>query len=177
MLIVVRLFVLSLLGLVAAEDFRSRAVHWVLFPLLLFAFGALLVINHRDFYLASEPIVTNFYFLILVLGIVTAYFSWKAGRFVRLTETMIGWGDLFFFLTIACYLSVFNFLLFFIVSLLIVCIFWLPCNLFLKSKADDIPLAGCQAFLLLLFLAGDWFVLHFNATDDYWLLRYFIRCL
>jgi hypothetical protein len=106
----------------------------------------------------------------MILGTLTLYFLLKHRRIVNITDQYLGMGDILFFLILALYLSVLNFLLFFVGSLLFAGIYQ---ALIIKYRNNNrhIPLAGLQALLLIPFLVSDWWCFHQGVTDDYWLLR------
>ncbi|BAU54921.1 hypothetical protein MgSA37_03100 [Mucilaginibacter gotjawali] len=113
----------------------------------------------------------NCSFLALQLLLVSAYFSLKSRRWVNITTELLGWGDILLLLSIAFYLSVLNFLFYYLVSLAISLIVWLIWQVFSGKENRHIPLAGLQAMCLLVFLMSDWYWLHFNVADDTWLLN------
>lgn len=159
-MVFVKIAILALLLLIFAQDLRSRSVYWFLFPVLTALF-MLLTFSHAY---AWPTVLINIGFLLLQFLLVSVYFSVKRGRRVNITAGLLGWGDLLFLLSIAFYLSVLNFLFFYIASLLFVL-------LFAAKRYKHIPLAGLQALLFLIFLATDWWVKPFNATSDGWLLQ------
>jgi len=152
----VRIAILALLALVFAQDMRSRAVYWLLFPVLTALFIVL-----AGFSVAA---VINIVFLLVQFLLVSAYFSIKKRRWVNVMKGLLGWGDMLFLLSIAFYLSVLNFVFFYIASLLFVL-------LVAAKRYKHIPLAGLQALLLAALLITDWWIRPFNLTSDDWLLR------
>jgi len=151
----VRIAILALLALVFAQDMRSRAVYWLLFPVLTALFIVL-----TGF---SVVAVINIVFLLVQFLLVSAYFSIKKRRWVNVMKGLLGWGDMLFLLSIAFYLSVLNFIFFYIASLLFVLLF--------AARYKHIPLAGLQALLFAVLLTTDWWIKPFNLTNDDWLLR------
>jgi hypothetical protein len=105
--------------------------------------------------------------------ILTSYFSFKHKRWTNLTINLLGWGDIIFLICICFYLSVINFMLFYISSLLGVILIWFVVQVFSKKSLKHIPLAGLQAILFLIVIASDWWFFHLNLTRDNWLLDKF----
>lgn len=103
--------------------------------------------------------------------LVSAYFSLKNRCWVNITAELLGWGDILLLLSITFYLSVLNFLFFYLVSLAMSLTAWLIWKIVSKRENKQIPLAGFQAICLFVFLMSDWYWLHFNAADDTWLLN------
>jgi hypothetical protein len=112
----------------------------------------------------------NCLFLVLQFLLVSVYFSIKNRHWVNITSELLGWGDILLPLTIAFYLSVLNFLFFYIVSLVVSLLIWVIWQM-IAGKSKQIPLAGFQALCLTIFLMGDWYWKHFGAADDTWLLN------
>lgn len=164
----VKIAILALLMLVFAQDMRSRSVYWFLFPVLIVLF-MMLTIPHAH---AWPPVLINIGFLLLQLLLVSAYFSVKQGRWVNITEELLGWGDILFLLSIAFYLSVLNYLFFYLSSLLSVLLFWL---IFSPKQDKHIPLAGLQALIFSFFLITAWWIRPVNVTSDDWLLQLIAR--
>ncbi len=148
----------------------SRSVYWVWFPLLTALFIIIRLLHHA---LADiwQSMVINCGFLLLQLVFVSAWFSLKKGSWVNITSQLLGWGDILFLLSIAFYLSVINFLFFYIASLIGGLVCWGIWQAITGKKDKHIPLAGIQAFIFTIFLANDWWLLHLNLTDDTWLLH------
>ncbi len=161
---------IGVLLLIFLEDILSRSVHWYLFPLLT-AGLFILKLQHQTMSDAWVPSAINIVFLALQLFILAIYFSVKSKKWINVTQTLLGWGDILFLLSIAFYLSVLNYLFFYVASLLMILLFWLIRNLVTKNKFNHIPLAGLQALIFALLLAGHWWYRLFDLTDDAWLLR------
>lgn len=149
----------------------NRSVYWLLFPLLAILLTCLYFLSGNGIKELEQSVFINLGFLLFQLVLLTIYFSLKQKRPVNVTVQLLGLGDILFLCSIAFYLSVLNFLFFYISSLLGVLIVWMIVQLFSSKKNSQIPLAGFQAILLGVFLAGDWCWLHLNLTDDTWLLN------
>lgn len=150
---------------------RTRSVYWIVFPLLIISFVFLRYLQNSNFSSIWQPTLINIGFIVVQLILVSVYFSVKNRRFTNITLQYLGLGDILFLLSISFYLSVLNFLLFYIISLAIILTGWLAWQLIFKKKDKQIPLAGLQAIIFMLFLAGDWWVKLVDLTDDTWLLN------
>jgi hypothetical protein len=109
--------------------------------------------------------------MMIQLLLVSAYFSVRQKSLVNITNELLGWGDILLLLSAAFYLSVLNFIFFYLISLMMSLAIWLIWQVLSGKKDTKIPLAGLQAIGLVLFLMSDWYGLHFNAADDTWLLN------
>lgn len=140
------LLLLALAGIVY-EDFKYRAIHW--WWLLILAGG---ILTCRPWSMAQVAI--NWGFLLSQFILLTLYFSIKQKSFTNIIDQFLGLGDILFLLVIALLFSPINFLLFFVVSLLLTLFFFLGYQYLFASPSSPktIPLAGALATLLLLVL-------------------------
>jgi hypothetical protein len=169
--LLLKILVLTLLLTIFIQDFKTRAVYWVAFPIL---FTSLCILHYIKYYAFSEiwqPTLVNFAFLALQISLISLYFSIKNKRFVNIVNGLLGLGDILFLLSITAYLSALNFLFFYVISLLLVLLAWSVRQSISVKKNREIPLAGMQALILMVFLTCDWWLKLFNLTDDTWLLN------
>lgn len=172
MLIVTLLILLLLIGLFV-QDMVSRSVYWITFPIL----TILYILSHI---LAKQQLIQwlpgtfkNVVFLTLQFAVIWIYFSIKARRPVNITAGLIGWGDILFLVSLAFYLSLLNFIIFYLSSLMVVLLTVFVRSFFLSDK--KIPLAGLQALIFALFLTCNCLFFHWNLMSDDKLLQYFIK--
>ena len=170
-MLLIQIFILVVLTLVFIQDMWSRSVHWILFPVLIALFVGIHFIQHRVLAAVWQPVLLNILFLGFQLLVVSAYFSLKQGKLVNITTTVLGWGDILFLLSICFYLSVLNFLFFYVVSLIIVVFIWFSWQLISKEKDKNIPLAGLQALLFAIFFSFNLYFTPVNLNSDDWLLN------
>lgn len=174
-MLLLQIFTIAVLLTVFVQDISSRSVYWILFPLLATLFINLRLLAHQPEAEIWHPALINCGFLLVQLLLVSAYFSLKKGYWVNITTQLLGWGDILLLICTALYLSVINFLFFYVFSLVVSLSFWLIWQLLVNKKSKEIPLAGLQAFIFTVFLASDWWYLHHNLTDDNWLLHLMIK--
>lgn len=171
-MVLLEVSVLLVLLAIVAQDFNSRSVYLLLFPVLLVL---LILLKGFAHLLSSETFTTvliNLGFLVLQLALLTVYFSVKRRSFVNITTELLGWGDILLLVCIAFYLSVLNFLFFYLSSLLLALIGWVLYTTLTGKKDQHIPLAGLQGIILFIYLAGDWFFKGVDLTNDAWLLHF-----
>ncbi len=173
-MLLIKLAALLILLLIFVQDVLSRSVYWFLFPLLVLT---LFVIRLQVQSIAViAPVVgINLGFLTLQFFLLTAYFSLKNGKWVNITDQLLGPGDLLFLGTIAFYLSALNYLFFYISSLLLVLSFWLIWQQLSRKKDTPIPLAGLQSLLFALVLCAGWWLYPVRLVEDTWLLNLFTK--
>jgi hypothetical protein len=167
----IKILILILLLIILIQDIKSRSVYWFVFPILVLLLLILRYQTHHNLIEIWQPALINIGFLVLQILLVSAYFSIRNKQLINITGQLLGLGDILFLLTITVYLSVLNFLGFYIMSLVIVLFSWLIWQLFSAKKNYAIPLAGLQALILIAVLSFDWWVKNLNLTDDTWLLN------
>jgi hypothetical protein len=164
------IIIFAILLLVFVQDIGTKSVYWVLFPVLTALFILLHIVQHHSFAQTWQPVVINVSFLIIQFLIISVYFSIKNRTWINITDGFLGWGDILLLLSIAFYLSVLNFLFFYISSLIVSLLIWLGWQVLSKERNKHIPLAGFQALIFIVILAGDWWFKLFDLTNDNWLL-------
>lgn len=155
--------------MIFVQDMKGRAVYWFLFPLLACLF-ILLRLQVSPFDRIVGSLWPNIIFVSVMLIFLSAYISVKHKKFINITKDMLGWGDILFWFAICFYLSPFNYILFYIVSLIIVLLIWIV-TLFFNKKNVFIPLAGLQAIIFIVCLMTDRFSPRIDLTSDNWLLH------
>jgi len=169
--LLLQILTLIILLLIFLQDTRDRSVYWFLFPLLAVTLIGIRLLKHLVLSEFEQSILINIGFIVLQLLILTIYFSIKSKKWINITNQLLGLGDILFLLSIAFYLSVLNFLFFYIVSLVVVLLLWIAWQAISAKKNKFIPLAGFQSLILILFLASDWWYRSFDLTNDNWLLH------
>lgn len=170
-MIALKVVIILLLVWVFLQDLKHRAVYWFSYPLLAIVFLSLNLLAGLSSKELLQSTTINFAFLLVQWLIVSAYFCIKYKAWVIITSNLLGWGDVLFLLTLCFYFSILNFILFYVLSLVIVLIIWLGGQKMFLIKSKQIPLAGLQSLIFALYLALDWCSPSVNLTDDYWLLH------
>lgn len=151
-MVLIRILVLFILLLIFIQDLKSRSVYWFLFPVLVILFFAISLLQHRSFFEILQPAWMNLSFLAIQMLLVSVYFSVKNKHWVNITNELLGWGDILLLVSVAFYLSVLNFLFFYLGSLVISLVCWLIWKLVLAKENKQVPLAGFQAIGMAVFL-------------------------
>ncbi|MXV15759.1 hypothetical protein [Hufsiella ginkgonis] len=145
------------------QDLRSRAVYWLLFPVLL----ALLL---TDAYRGQTTgtllfnISVNLSFVSIQLLVLSAWFSYREKKWVWITDGYLGWGDILFLVCVAFYFPPVNYVVYYMASLVVTLAVSLP---FLAKSGGSwkVPLAGIQSILLLGLLSVCW-AFKWSPFDD-----------
>ena len=167
---------ITILAAIFIQDIKSRTVYWFWFPMLV----ALLLLEHT--LINKEPLIVQFQtiainlgFLFIQLSIVSLYLSIKHRKWINISQNLIGWGDILFLVSLAFYFSPLTYILFYVGSLLIISVCWLLLILFFRINNKQIPLAGLQAALFIVFLITDWLYPHIGLSKGDWLSIYLYR--
>lgn len=136
------------LAYLAYQDFKEREVSLWLF-MLLGSLVLLMGVLENGILEFIKVFVLNLSVLAFQLFLVWGYFSIKNKGRVSIIDTQIGKGDILFFVVIAASFSTLNFILAYVLGLLLVLVFWGLIRLFRTPKHDTIPLAGGLALFLL----------------------------
>jgi hypothetical protein len=152
--------------MVLVQDLSSRSVSWPVFPLLaICGFSSQMMLA----YPLSEVLeftIFNLLFLVMQFLFIRIYFLITRGKYTIVLDNLIGWGDVLFILCVTFFLPVITFITFYVFSLVLVLAGWLLYLQVTKVEEKHIPLAGLQALVLSLVLAGDWFFGRYDVYDD-----------
>lgn len=136
------LLLISLI-IIIFQDIKYRAIHIIL-PIVVLLFSV--AINYFESTLQFQDILYNIIFVTINIGGLFIYFSIKEKRFFNPVNTMLGIGDILFFIAITPLFHLKAFILFFIVGLIFSLLIHLVINAF--KKVETIPLAGYLAIFL-----------------------------
>lgn len=145
------LFILICLTIIVFQDLKYRRIH-VFLPLLLFVIA---VFKQDENFREWDNLFKNILFFLITFSVLTVYLSIKNKRFINPFEGYFGLGDFLFFLAISPLFHLYNFILYFILSLLFSLIIQLLLLKFMKNKT--IPLAGFASLFLILIICKDLF--------------------
>lgn len=149
---------------IAYQDFKSREVQWFWFPLLLVL--ALFKIWYLDQFKELFSFLLNVIMVLLQLLLLTLYFSIKERKLINIADSYLGWGDILFLLNLCFLLSPVNFILFYLVSLLVTITSYLIYNTFVNSS-KPIPLAGLQASVFTIAYISDLSSPNIDLLNDF----------
>ncbi|WP_448698206.1 hypothetical protein ACFGVR_15415 [Mucilaginibacter sp. AW1-3] len=170
-MLIFQLPLIFILFAIFLQDIKSRSVYWFWFPLLSVLFVlSNYFLKHLTWTELSGNIALNLLFIGLQLFLVTVYFSVKHSRWVNISKDLLGLGDMLFLIAIAFYLSILNYIVFYISSLVIIVLCWSVIRLLSKKNQQQIPLAGLQAILFMVFLIAQRWSDQIDLTSDNWLL-------
>lgn len=135
---------------VLIQDLKFRRIH-VFLPILIFILSILVFNRKGD--LDAKIYLSNAVFFIIILGVLIVYMSLKNKKIINPFANYFGLGDLLFFLAVTPLFLTYNYILFFIISM----IFSIVMQLLFKKimKDNTVPLAGFSALLLSLIVIKD----------------------
>lgn len=141
------------------QDFRYRKIH-VALPILLFLLSLFFIMREDVFLDKFKLIVLNFFFFLISFVVLVTYMTFKEKKFLNPFKSYFGFGDVLLYLSITPLFLPYNYILFFILSLVFSVIIHLIINLFIVQKT--VPLAGYVSFFLALVIVSD---VYFNFND------------
>lgn len=168
-MILLQIMVIFCLAFICYQDLLYREVYWLCFPALTLL---VFILKYKSSGLQETLIHAGYSILFLTfqLAILWIYFLIKKRKNINLTRDYLGWGDILFLVAIAFYLSPGNYIVFYVMSLIVVLLYTLLKD-FVSRKTQNlhIPLAGLQAAILALLILLDQFSSKFMLYDDSWL--------
>lgn len=151
---ILQLLICLVLLIIMIQDFRFRAVHWILFPILLILLVTeSLFVSKIDNYLDSISI--NLLVILLQGLILIGYYKLKGTHFINFMKDRIGMGDLLFVLVMAFAFSWSTFLFYYIAGLLFTLITWIAVRNLIKLRSQLVPLAGMLALFMTIIMLAD----------------------
>ncbi|AZI24064.1 hypothetical protein EA772_01415 [Pedobacter sp. G11] len=140
--------IIMVLGMMFYQDLKYRGIYWWLFPLLFLGLFA-----HSVFVSGCMNVLMislwNSSFVLLQVFLLTLYISFRKWKLTNIFEGYFGIGDLLFLISIACAFSVVNYVMFYIVSLLLCILLTLLLKYNKNHSGEKIPLAGYQSLMLI----------------------------
>lgn len=132
-----KLLLLGVFSLIFFQDYKDRTVYWFLYPIM----GILVLVLQIQTIPIDVALINssfNLSFIIFLLGFCYLYARIKLKK--SLLQSVLGLGDVLFFVGIAFSFSIVSFLVLFVFSL----VFSLLLHLVLqhKQKEQTVPLAG-----------------------------------
>lgn len=131
------------------QDAKWRHIHVVL-PIVVFT-TAYFLTNYLQNNL--KLIGINVLFFCITIALLTLYMSLKNKGFLNPFQNYFGLGDVLFYIAITPLFLLYNYVLFFITSLLFAIVMQFVLRKWIKK--DSVPLAGLSALLLLFVIAKD----------------------
>lgn len=166
-------FILACVPLVGVifQDFKSRQIYWF-WPPLLFAVFFMESYQRLSFNELLQNIGINSLFIVVNLLMVSLYFSAKERKWINIFKQHFGWGDFLFLLAITPIFSPLNFVLFFVISLILIGLLHAILITFGQLVITTVPLAGWLSVLLVIALLLNAFLFNINPLNDDLLINY-----
>ncbi|HQW94677.1 MAG TPA: hypothetical protein PLU58_02700 [Saprospiraceae bacterium] len=133
--------------IVIVQDFKSKHISAILLPAILICAGAISIIS-SGYQKSLETIGYNLLFVIVQFGLMYAYLKFKYSRTSQVIDKFIGLGDLLFLLAITPLLSLPEFIVAYLISLILSIIYFAFFSSIKKENAE-IPLAGMISVVMI----------------------------
>jgi len=169
-MLIAEILALMCLLFIGYQDLRYRAVYWICFPIVASLF-LLIKTDKIGWYVSMQEAVFGLLFFALQFFLLWIYFSVKEKKRVALTSGYLGWGDVLFLVAVSFYFSPFNYIIFYVLSMVLVLIYAIITRLVQSKKHLEIPLAGLQALMLSILIILTFFYPNLIPYDDTWIYR------
>ncbi|RQO65403.1 hypothetical protein DBR40_23920 [Pedobacter sp. KBW01] len=157
--------IFMLLAGMVYQDFKYRGIYWWMFPVLLLVMAAASV-QTLGFTATISQAVKSSLFLALQFAVLTGYISIKQKKLTNIFDGFFGLGDLFFLVVLCFGLSFLNYVLFYLLSLMLIILVTAIFGYQSSAHGKKIPLAGYQALMYMILIAVSWYFPFINLLAD-----------
>ncbi|WP_298423814.1 hypothetical protein [uncultured Kordia sp.] len=142
---IITIVLLSVFVIILIQDFKYRAIHAV----TIIGIGIIaIILNYLEPQLTFFDMLKNIGFLVITSSAFMIYLTIKNKTFQNPIDQSIGLGDLLFLIVITPLFQVQQYILFFIIGLMISVVVFILSKSILKEQT--IPLAGYLSFILII---------------------------
>jgi H+/Cl- antiporter ClcA len=106
-----------------------------------------MMVDHKEFFSA---VFFNLAFIALQLIFLTLWISFKNKKWTNIIDTYLGLGDILFFVAISSAFSPIQFVLFYLISIVITLIAFVVYKWKSEKANSEIPLAGAMSVVLII---------------------------
>lgn len=152
MSLVFQIILFLLLVVAFMQDWKFRAIHWFVFPLL--AIDSVLI-----FFFAQQDwkiLWLNLTFVLIIMSVLFFYVSLREQKWTNIFERHFGIGDVLFFIAVIPLFGSVNYVLFFITGMIFSGL--LHGVVSLRKQASTVPLAGYLSLYLVALKGVSYFV-------------------
>lgn len=157
--------VFMVLACMVYQDFKYRGIYWWMFPVL-FLLMATATVQVLGFTETIAQAGKSVLFLVLQFVVLTGYISIKQKKLTNIFDGFFGLGDLLFLVVLCVGFSFLNYVLFYLLSLMLIILFTAIFGYQSTAHGKKIPLAGYQALLFMVLTAISWFTPAINLLSD-----------
>lgn|ERR1035437_3757971 len=136
---------------IAYQDFKYRAIHWLLFLLIcvLFIIDALTSMSLIQY---AKNVYYNLILIVFQLTLLYLFYVIKGRNLKSILNKIIGTGDVLFILLLSLFFSWHSFLFYYIGGLVFSIIIWLLLKHLLIIEEEFVPFAGLMAVFCILII-------------------------
>ena len=165
MLFAIDLASLVLLGIVVFQDFKQRQISWILLPLVFFCF-ALKAAGLSEVNELLLSVFFNIGFVAVQLLLLTMWISIKHKKWTSIIDVHLGLGDILFFVAISTAFSPFQYVFFYVFSIVVTLTGFMLYKLLSKNATPEIPLAGAMSAVLIVLMIVSAFLPKLNFHNE-----------
>jgi hypothetical protein len=154
------------LAIIAYQDFRYRAIHWLLFLFVsvLFIIDGLLTVQLIQYVF---NIIFNILLIMIQFLMLYLFYIYRGRNLKTIVSSFIGVGDIIFILILSLAFSWQNFLFYYIGSLIFSIIIWFVLKQFSMVKGELVPFAGLMAIFFILVLIIELIIPVYGRFNDH----------
>jgi hypothetical protein len=146
--VVISFLALTILVAIMYQDFKQRKVSIALLGVLFVIFCVDAYLKQNDLLIILRNFSLNICFIIAQLAGIKLYFIIKSRKNTPVIDTYIGMGDVLFFFISCMAFSIGNFVMFYLISLIVALIGTITYMSIKNAKDIEIPLAGIMSSIM-----------------------------
>ncbi len=151
---VIRVIICFVLLIVVIQDFRFRAVHWIMFPVLWILLVADSLIGLKFMpYISGTAI--NLLIILIQSLILYTYYMLQGKNHKFIITRILGVGDMLFIIIMAFAFTWTSFMFYYIAGLLFALLVWIIIRKIAKEETGLVPLAGLLALYMIIIMLVD----------------------
>ena len=158
---------ISLLPLIVLllQDIRTRSIHWSVLLILLVALGLDSVVSN-GFQTAISMTLNNSLFLLVQGAFLVLYYILREKPLKSIINVSLGAGDILLLFIVTVAFSLFNFIFFYLLSLIFSILVWTLVRFFIKLSDRSVPLAGLISAWLIVVIIADTTFMEIDRYND-----------
>ena len=156
-----------LLFIIIIQDLCHRQISWVTLPLLFIALGLSAAQNPFTW----KSVIVNLVFLLVQFLLLSGYYFLTHGSKVKIIDSKIGLGDVLLLVTLCIAFSPVNFILFYVLSLVLSLAGFISYRFIFRNTNPHLPLAATISICLALALAIK-NIYHLDFYNDSMLVKF-----
>jgi hypothetical protein len=169
-MLVINLIIILLLSLIIYQDFKHRAIHWFIFPILFLMF-LIYGLTRIPLIIYLKDCAFNLFFLLIQMLLLSVYYYLRGLSFKSILNEIMGLADIVLLVSMTFAFSIINFIAFYLSAMIFSLLVWLILQFIPTQKKNLVPLAGLISFYLALIVLVNIFYSQFERLNDNYLIH------